>query len=123
MSELRSNPYPGEIWHHWMHRPDRPLIYRILTITVADIGMEVTLSFECFIQDAYNNRQVVLHSAPEIPGLCWLTHEDCLIQTPHVIFKQLDTGIIWATTFNAFMAPNENSPTGWKYVRTPYNGL
>lgn len=131
---LREFPLPGELWQHWKHYANGAKYqYRILTVTLHEaiaqpLGQAVVSSI--IVNDADHERDLILKYRNDYPGLFWLKDtegtvsneryvisEGAVINERYVIYKSTDAGVIWARSIVDFMAEDDRSPNGWKFIR------
>ena len=119
---LREFPLPGELWQHWKHYASGAKYqYRILTVTLhaaiaQPLGQAVISSM--VVNDADYDCDLILKYRNDYPGLFWLKDtEGTVINERYVIYKSTDAGVIWARSIVDFMAEDDRSPNGWKFIR------
>ena len=122
MTILREFPLPGELWQHWKYYANGAKYqYRILTVTLHEaiaqpLGQAVVSSI--IVNDANHERDLILKYRNDYPGLFWLKDtEGAVINERYVIYKSTDAGVIWARSIVDFMAEDDRSPNGWKFIR------
>ena len=123
MTILREYPLPGELWQHWKHYANGAKYqYRILTVTLHEaitqpLGQAVISSM--IVNDTDYERALMLRYRDDYPGLFWLIDdtEEKVINERYVIYKSTDAGVIWARSVVDFMAEDDRSPNGWKFIR------
>ena len=120
--------------------PDTQPMYRILTTTVCDpkiwtLRGIMTLNVTP-VKDTEGLRDFLLYGAVELPGIYWLRCHNTeptdlgssgdIVLEPHVIFRRqarrdvcLDdfNAVTWARSLSNFMAADDRSENGWKFVR------